>query len=38
MKNADVNTVIALFSSDDCREWGLERTARFIMFRCHLST
>ncbi len=33
-KNADVNTVIALFSSpDDRREWGLERTARFIMFR-----
>ena len=32
--NADVNSIIALFSPpDDRREWALEMTARFIMFR-----
>ena len=31
---ADVNTVIVLFSSpDETREWGLEQTARFVMFK-----
>jgi len=31
---ADVNTVIVLFSlPDDHREWALEKTARFIMFK-----
>lgn len=33
-KNADVNTVIALFSApDDSRDLGLEKIARFVMFR-----
>ena len=32
--NADVNTIIALFSSpDDHHPWALDRTARFVMFR-----
>jgi len=32
--NADVNSVIVLFSSpDDRREWALDKTARFVMFR-----
>ncbi len=32
--NADVNTVIALFSApDEHREWALEKTARFAMFK-----
>jgi len=32
--NADVNSVIVLFSPpDDRREWALEKTARFVMFR-----
>ncbi len=32
--NADVNSVIALFSSpDDRREWALDELARFVMFR-----
>ena len=32
--SADVNTVIALFSSpDDRREWGLKEMAKFVMFR-----
>jgi len=32
--NADVNSIIVLFSSpDDRREWALEKTARFVMFR-----
>jgi hypothetical protein len=32
--NADVNSIIVLFSSpDDRREWALDKTARFIMFR-----
>ena len=32
--NADVNTIIVLFSStDDHSQWALEKTARFIMFR-----
>jgi hypothetical protein len=32
--NADVNSIIVLFSSpDDCREWALDKTARFVMFR-----
>ncbi|RIK78950.1 hypothetical protein DCC62_06600 [candidate division KSB1 bacterium] len=31
---ADVNTVIVLFSApDEAREWGLEQTARFVMFK-----
>jgi len=31
---ADVNTIIALFSSpDDRRDWALDRTARFVMFK-----
>jgi hypothetical protein len=31
---ADVNTVIALFSPpDDRREWALDKTARFVMFK-----
>lgn len=31
---ADVNTVIVLFSApDDRREWALNRTARFVMFK-----
>jgi hypothetical protein len=31
---ADVNTVIVLFSSpDDRRDWALEKTARFVMFK-----
>jgi len=31
---ADVNTVIVLLApSDDSREWGLEETARFVMFK-----
>jgi hypothetical protein len=31
---ADVNTVIVLLSPpDDCREWALEKTTRFVMFR-----
>lgn len=31
---ADVNTVIALFSSpDDHRDWTLNKTARFVMFK-----
>lgn len=32
--SADVNSVIALFSSpDDSNEWALNKTARFVMFR-----
>ncbi len=32
--NADVNSIIVLFStSDDRSEWALEKTARFVMFR-----
>jgi hypothetical protein len=32
--SADVNTVIALFSSPDMlKEWGLGQTARFVMFK-----
>jgi hypothetical protein len=32
--NADVNSVIVLFSApDDRHEWALEKTARFVMFR-----
>ena len=32
--NADVNSIIVLFSSpDDCHEWALDKTARFVMFR-----
>ena len=32
--NADVNSVIVLFSSpDDRREWALDKTTRFVMFR-----
>lgn len=32
--NADVNSVIVLFSApDDRREWALDETARFVMFR-----
>jgi len=32
--NADVNTIIALFSTpDDRSQWALEKMARFIMFR-----
>ncbi|MFC1968600.1 Eco57I restriction-modification methylase domain-containing protein [Chloroflexota bacterium] len=32
--NADVNSIIVLFSPpDDRREWALEKTARFVMFR-----
>ncbi len=32
--NADVNSIIVLFSSpDDRREWALDNTARFVMFR-----
>ncbi len=32
--NADVNSIIVLFSQpDDRREWALEKTARFVMFR-----
>jgi hypothetical protein len=32
--SADVNTVIALFSApDDRREWALDQTARFVMFK-----
>ena len=32
--NADVNSIIALFSPpDDRTDWGLEKTARFVMFR-----
>ena len=32
--NADVNSIIVLFSSpDDGSDWALEKTARFIMFR-----
>jgi len=32
--NADVNSIIALFSApDDRHEWALDRTARFVMFR-----
>jgi len=32
--NADVNSVIVLLSPpDDRREWALDRTARFVMFR-----
>ena len=31
---ADVNTIITLFSHpDDSREWALDKTARFVMFR-----
>ena len=31
---ADVNTVIVLFSSpDDRRDWALDKTARFVMFK-----
>jgi len=31
---ADINTVIVLFSApDDSRQWGLDETARFVMFR-----
>lgn len=31
---ADINTVIALFSPpDETREWGLDQTAKFIMFK-----
>jgi hypothetical protein len=32
--NADVNSVIVLLSSaDDRSDWGLEKIARFVMFR-----
>ncbi|MDO9580572.1 MAG: Eco57I restriction-modification methylase domain-containing protein, partial [Bacteroidales bacterium] len=32
--NADVNSIIVLFSKpDDRMEWALEKTARFVMFR-----
>jgi len=32
--NADVNTIIALFSSpDDSQPWALDKTARFVMFK-----
>ncbi|MFO7995729.1 MAG: DNA methyltransferase [Dehalococcoidia bacterium] len=32
--NADVNSIIVLFSApDDRREWALDKTARFVMFR-----
>jgi len=32
--NADVNSIIVLFSPpDERREWALEKTARFVMFR-----
>jgi len=32
--NADINTIIALFSApNDHSQWALEKTARFIMFR-----
>lgn len=32
--NADVNSIIALFSQpDDRHEWALDKTARFVMFR-----
>ncbi len=32
--NADVNSIIVLFSSpDDRHEWALDKTARFVMFR-----
>jgi len=32
--NADVNSIIILFSApDDRREWALDKTARFVMFR-----
>ncbi|TRZ95011.1 MAG: hypothetical protein D4R82_02885 [Dehalococcoidia bacterium] len=32
--NADVNSIIVLFSApDDRHEWALEKTARFVMFR-----
>ncbi|MBW2059910.1 MAG: hypothetical protein JRJ26_20700, partial [Deltaproteobacteria bacterium] len=31
---ADINTVIVLLSpADDAREWGLEKTARFVAFK-----
>lgn len=31
---ADINTVIALFSApDESRDWGLEQMARFVMFK-----
>jgi len=31
---ADINTIIAIFSSpDDRRDWALEKSARFIMFK-----
>ncbi|MDW7760408.1 MAG: DNA methyltransferase [Acidobacteriota bacterium] len=33
-EGADINTIIALISfADDAREWGLDKTARFVMFR-----
>ena len=32
--SADVNTVISLFSApDEKRQWGLDQTARFVMFK-----
>jgi len=32
--SADINTVIVLFSApDESREWGLERIAKFVMFK-----
>ncbi|MBN2186360.1 MAG: Eco57I restriction-modification methylase domain-containing protein [Dehalococcoidia bacterium] len=32
--NADVNSIIAVFSApDDRRDWALDKTARFVMFR-----
>lgn len=32
--SADVNTVIAFFSApDETKEWGLNKTARFVMFK-----
>jgi hypothetical protein len=33
-KEADVNTIITLFSApDDSKDWGVEKVARFVMFR-----
>src|SRR3970282_1834416 len=32
--NADINSIIALFSApDDRHEWALDKTARFVMFK-----
>lgn len=33
--SADVNSIIVLLSApDDSREWALDKTARFVMFKC----